>query len=132
MGDGSFTKRGETLIPGHNVDAVNVDAGLQLAEQFGHDDPKSIMVLSYALNRHSRGEEAHAERAVLSGGISLTSWKAILAAGIAAAPVEVGEPSATFFGLCASGHARTSARMPLPKGGTYVALFCPTCGQVES
>lgn len=86
-----FWKRGEYLVPEYNVDAVDINAGLRLAAQFGYDDSKSIMVLSYALRRHSRGEEDGAQRTALSGGIALTSWYAILAAGIAACQPGSGE-----------------------------------------
>lgn len=76
----SFIKQGELLKPGFNVDPVNTAAGLNLAARFGYGDPESQMVLSYALRRHSRGEEDGAQRTALSGGIDLTTWYAVLAA----------------------------------------------------
>lgn len=80
-----FIKRGELLTPGVNVDKVDIPAGLRLAALFGYDDPQSRMVVTYALQRHERGEEDGAQRSALSGGIGLTSWYAIVAAAVAAA-----------------------------------------------
>ena len=85
-----FTKRGEYLVPGYNVDRVDLVASLALATAFGYGDPQSQMVATYALRRWSRGEETGADRTALSGGIDLTSWRAILAAGCAAAAAAAG------------------------------------------
>jgi hypothetical protein len=76
---------GNRLVPGYNVDKVNIAAGLALAARFGYDSAEHQMVVTYALQRQVRGEEAGAERTALSGGIDLTSWYAIKAEAIVAA-----------------------------------------------
>lgn len=78
-----FTKRGEWLVPGRNVDRLDIGAGVQQGAAFGYDDPESQMVLEYALMRWQRGEEEGAERTVLSHGIDFTSWRVVLAAAVA-------------------------------------------------
>ena len=72
-----------TLIPGHNVDRVDIAAGLRELAGCGYDDPRTVMVIEYALARHARGEEAEAQRGATDGsfyGISLTCWYRVLAA----------------------------------------------------
>lgn len=81
--DAGFTKQGQWLVPGTNVDRVDIAAGLRLAQVFGYESAEHQMVAEYALRRHSRGEEDGAQRTALSGGIDLTSWYAILAAAVA-------------------------------------------------
>lgn len=76
---------GEELIPGVNLDKVDVAAGLRQAAAFSYSDAESQMVIEYALMRRGRGEEDGAQRTALSGGIDLTSWYAILAAAISSA-----------------------------------------------
>jgi hypothetical protein len=74
------------LVPGTNVDRVDVAAGLKKAAELGYDDPMAQMVAEYALMRHRRGEEDGAERTWLSEyPHDLTSWKAILASAVTAA-----------------------------------------------
>ncbi len=75
--------KGRPLVPGVNVDKVDVRAGLKHAIRFGYGGPEHLMVAEYALRRHARGEEDGAQRTALSGGIDLTSWYAILAAALA-------------------------------------------------
>lgn len=77
---GERTHHGERLVPGWNVDKLDIAAGMRLAAEFGYDDAESQMVVEYALMRHRRGEEDGAQRSALSGGIDLTTWYAILAA----------------------------------------------------
>jgi hypothetical protein len=77
---------GEFLVPGYNVDKVDVAAGQRRAAQSGYGSPEHQMVVEYALWRHARGEEDGAQKSALSGGIDLGSWYAILAAAIAAVP----------------------------------------------
>jgi hypothetical protein len=71
---------GAALVPGYNVDIVDVAAGMEQAATFGYDSPEHRMVVEYALMRQARGEEYGAERSALSGGIDLTSWYAIKSA----------------------------------------------------
>lgn len=73
------------LVPGENVDKVNIAEGMKLAAHFGYDSPGYQMVVEYALMRHARGEEDGAQRSALSGGIDLTSWYAILARAVVTA-----------------------------------------------
>ena len=71
------------LIPGHNVARVDVAAGLRELEACGYDDPRTTMVIQYALVRHARGEEAQAQKGAIDAGfhgISLTCWYRVLAA----------------------------------------------------
>lgn len=76
---------GNRLVPGHNVDKVDIAAGLALAVRFGYDSAEHQMVVTYALQRRARGEEHGAEQSALSGGVDLTSWYAIKAEAIVAA-----------------------------------------------
>lgn len=76
------------LIPGHNVDKVDIAAGLRELSACGYDDPRTILVIEYALARHARGEEVEAQRGAIDAnfhGISLTCWFRVLAAGLAKA-----------------------------------------------
>lgn len=72
--------RGEFLIPGWNVDRLDIAAGLKMAARLGYGDPQTQFVAEYALMRRARGEEEGAQQTALSGGIDLTSYFAILAA----------------------------------------------------
>lgn len=87
---GSRVPSGER-VPGHNVDRVDVEAGMEMAEFFGYGSPQYQMVVEYALMRHARGEEADAERSAMSGGIDLTSWYAIKAVAILSADTAVAQ-----------------------------------------
>lgn len=72
--------------PGHNVDPIDVDAGLRLLQKFGYDDPKTVMVIQYALQRWASGEEAAAEKGAIDQkfhGVDYTTWRAVLAAAVA-------------------------------------------------
>jgi hypothetical protein len=78
------TFSGEPLTPGVNLDHVDIDAGLREAAAAGFGDTTALMVTTYALQRHQRGEEAGAERTWLSYyPTDLTSWRRILAAAVA-------------------------------------------------
>ena len=75
-------------IPGYNVDPLNVSAGLRELKTCGYDEPKTVMVIEYALRRWARGEEAAAQQGAIDQsfhGISLTCWLRVLAAAMAAA-----------------------------------------------
>jgi hypothetical protein len=75
---------GNPLVPGVNVDPVNIAAGLRMATQLGYGDPTAQMVAQYALQRHQRGEEEGAQRTWLHEyPHDLTSWYAILAHAVA-------------------------------------------------
>lgn len=87
------------LVPGYNLDRIDVAAGMAQARAFGYDDPESQMVVEYALIRHARGEEDGAERTALSGGIDFTTWRVCLAA--ARATAEAASPAS-----CAAGESR--------------------------
>lgn len=70
-------------IPGHNVDRVNVAAGLRELQACGYSDPKTQMVIEYALLRWARGEEAQAQKGAIDRtfhGINLTCWIRVIAA----------------------------------------------------
>ena len=75
---------GRPLVPGVNVDKIDVKAGLNEAAKIDYDTPEDFMVVEYALMRHKRGEEEGARKTVLNHGIDLTSWYRILAAAISA------------------------------------------------
>lgn len=81
------------LIPGVNVDRVDVSAGLTFAASIGYGDATAQMVIDYALARHARGEEEGAQRTWLSQYPNdLTSWTMILAHAITAATPQEGQP----------------------------------------
>lgn len=75
------------LKTGHNVDAINVAAGLQELTACGYAEPKTRMVIEHALMRWARGEEVQAQRGAIDRkfhGITLTCWTRVLAAAMAA------------------------------------------------
>jgi hypothetical protein len=88
-------KVGQSLfprVPGWNVDPVDVNAGLALLKKFGYDEPHTTMVIEYALQRWGRGEEAAAEKGAIDKsfhGIDYTTWRAVLAAAVAAGTVKL-------------------------------------------
>jgi hypothetical protein len=72
------------LIPGHNVDRLDIAAGLREARLIGYDDGKALMVAEYALQRWARGEEDGAQQTWLHEYPNdLTSFTRILAAAAA-------------------------------------------------
>lgn len=76
------------LIPGHNVDLVDIDAGLRELKSCGYDSPETKMVIEYALMRWARGEEEQAQRGAIDSrfhGITPTCWYRVLAAARASA-----------------------------------------------
>lgn len=83
---------GSPLTPGVNVDPVSYDAGLAAAIDLGYGDPAARMVVTYALQRHARGEEDGAERTWLAEyPRDFTSWRVILAAAVAAGTQQLEE-----------------------------------------
>lgn len=76
------------LVSGVNVDALDIGAGLAQARSFGYGDSEAQLIVTYALQRHGRGEEEGAERTWLSYfPHDFTSWRVILAAAVASADV---------------------------------------------
>lgn len=73
------------LVPGRNVDKVDVPAGMAKAGELGYHLATELMVIEYALMRWKRGEEAGAEQTIISYEIDYTAWRVILAAAVAAA-----------------------------------------------
>lgn len=81
-----------TLTPGHNVDVVNIAAGMAMLESIGYEPNTEIwMLVQYALQRWGRGEEGAAENMALGLGqwkgddfpsVDLTSWRMVLAAAV--------------------------------------------------
>ena len=70
-------------IPGHDVDAIDVAAGLRELRTCGYTEPKTVMVIEHALLRWARGEEEQAQRGAIDRGfhgINLTCWLRVLAA----------------------------------------------------
>jgi hypothetical protein len=85
------------LIPGVNVDPINVGAGLRELIACGYLDPETHMVIGYALQRWQRGEEEAAQRGAIDKGfhgINLTSWVRVLSAARAGAGAPLGYATA--------------------------------------
>lgn len=75
---------GGRLVPGINVDPVDMDAGLDAAVELGFESAEDEMVTEYALARWARGEEEGAERTWLYyHPHDMTAWRMILAAAVA-------------------------------------------------
>ena len=84
----ALTNRPVTAIPGYNVDRIDIAAGLRALRECGYTEPRTVEVMTYALQRHARGEEAAAQRGAIDQrfhGIDLTSRYRVLAAAQAAA-----------------------------------------------
>ena len=76
------------LLPGHNVDRIDIAAGLRELAACGYDSAKTRLVIEYALARWARGEEESARRGAIDSsfhGITLTCWTRVLAAARCAA-----------------------------------------------
>jgi hypothetical protein len=84
------------LIPGYNVDLIDVKAGLRELKAIWPGAPaESIAVIEYALTRWARGEEQAAERGAIDQafhGIDFGSWRRVLAAARASAENKKGTP----------------------------------------
>ena len=75
-------------IPGHDVDRVDVAAGIAELKEMGFTEPETLMVIQHALMRWARGEEEAAKRGAIDKtfhGISFTCWLRVLAAARASA-----------------------------------------------
>lgn len=71
---------------GVNVDPVDYAAGLKMLASLGYDDERTVMVITYALQRWARGEEQQAEHGATNHafwGIPFTQWRMVLAAAVA-------------------------------------------------
>lgn len=78
-------------IAGHDVDRIDVAAGLRELKACGYDDARTTMVIEHALMRWARGEEEAAQRGAIDPtfhGINLTCWLRVLAAARAHAESE--------------------------------------------
>lgn len=79
---------GNGLVPGHNVDKLDVPAGLRELAACGYTEPETVMVIEYAMRRWMRGEEEQAERGAIDAsfhGVNFVSWRRVLAAAMAGA-----------------------------------------------
>jgi len=91
---------GRPLVPGYNVDVVDIAAGLREAQAAGYDTELALQVAWYALWRHQRGEEDGAQRTWLSEyPRDLASWYRILAAATAQGVLEAQERAEAFDAL---------------------------------
>lgn len=84
-----------TRVPGHNVDRIDVAAGMRELAATGWDDPHTTMVIEHSLTLWARGEEDSAQRKAIDSsfhGIDLTSWLRVLAAAMAAAEPKAQAP----------------------------------------
>ncbi len=73
-------------IPGHDVDRVDIAAGLRELEACGYAEAKTVAVIEYALRRWARGEEEQARKGAIDRsfhGINLTCWLRVLSAAMA-------------------------------------------------
>lgn len=75
------------LIPGVNVDRIDIAAGMRELAACGYHEAETQMVITYALQRWQRGEEEAAQRGAIDlrfHGIDFGSWVRVLAAARAA------------------------------------------------
>ena len=71
------------------MDRLDIGAGLRELTECGHNESETKMVIEHALMRWVRGEEDAAERGAVDRnfhGISMTVWRRVLAASMAAVP----------------------------------------------
>lgn len=83
-----MTNRPARRVPGYNVDAIDIAAGLRELKACGYGALQTVMVIEYALARWARGEEAEAQKGAIDRsfhGINLTCWLRVLAAAMAGA-----------------------------------------------
>ncbi len=81
--DYTLSAKPTTLIPGYNVDSIDLGPELAMATQTGYTSPEHRMVVEYTLSRWAKGEEALPEETALAEGIYFNSWRMILAAATA-------------------------------------------------
>lgn len=76
------------LVAGVNVDRLDIEAGIRELAECGYSEPKTKMIIEYALARWMRGEEDAAQRGAIDEcfhGIPMTCWLRVLAAAKAGA-----------------------------------------------
>jgi hypothetical protein len=92
--------QGAPLVPGINLDVVDVGKGIREAIACGYDGEQDLLVVWYALWRHQHGEEDGAERTWLSEyPHDLTSWKRILSAALVDGALKAREDAAIMDAL---------------------------------
>lgn len=82
-----------TMIPGHNVDRLDVLAGIRELVTLGYHSDETQTIIFCALVRWARGEEAKAEKGAIDlsfHGIPLTCWRRVLAAATSGATSQTG------------------------------------------
>jgi hypothetical protein len=89
------TVDGARLTPGVNVDRIDIQAGMKELAKIGYTDPRTKLVVEYALARWQRGEEPQAEKGAIDQsfhGVDFTCWRRVLAAAMAGAQVTKDSP----------------------------------------
>ena len=115
-------------IPGHNVDRIDVAAGLRELKACGYSEPETIMVIEYALMRWARGEEEAGQRGAIDRsfhGINLTCWMRVLAAAQAHAEIAAATPEMGKLEECPHAEHRLGTHGRLKKN----QRVCLQCGQ---
>lgn len=90
---------GRPLTSGVNVDALDIEAGVAKATELKYIvNGNDRMAVTYALQRHARGEEDGAEKTWLGhfGPSNFTGWRMVLAAAMAGAAPKPPEPAVVF------------------------------------
>jgi hypothetical protein len=85
---------GADLVPGVNLDRIDVASGMDMLDSLGDFSPETRTVIAYALRRWAKGEETAAQRGAIDPGfhgIDLTAWLMVLAAAMAGAVEKVGQ-----------------------------------------
>lgn len=90
MNNRAYTLFSAQLVPGVNLDSLNIDAGLKELVNCGYPETEveRHMVIQYALQRWARGEEEAAQRGAIDHsfhGITLTSWIRVISAAMVGA-----------------------------------------------
>lgn len=85
-----YTVFGTGLIPGVNLDRLDIGAGMRELVKCGYPEAEAERhyVIQYALQRWARGEEEAAQRGAIDEsfhGINLMSWLRVISAARAAA-----------------------------------------------
>lgn len=83
-----ITVNGDKLIPGYNIDQLDIASGMRELVACGYPatETERHLVIEYALQRWTRGEEVQAQLAAIDQsfyGIHLTCWLRVLAAAMA-------------------------------------------------